>query len=157
MLSFHNWHSSKTVSKSMRHLTQPQRSLANLETKNVQKREKSAPLDKCYPISVPTSRFGSSEQTVLQCATDWASALTLDTSQHSSTRNYFSRCWWWLLRKRDDSRYPFRITDYGLTFAAPQQSRDDDCCGERFLDAAWSQSGNQTKEVRYQVDVCWWR
>lgn len=62
---------------------------ANTDVKIKWNREKSALLNRCYPISVPTSRFGSSEQTVPQGETDWASALTLDDFRYSSTWKIF--------------------------------------------------------------------
>ena len=59
------------------------------DVKIIRRRCFSASIDWRHPISVPTSHFGSSEQTVPQDETDWASALTLDDFRYSSTIKIF--------------------------------------------------------------------
>ena len=94
----------KSVSILLRSMMQSPAHITKNAVKNVWKHSKSAPTDRCYPISVSTTRFGLSKQEHFTFVSFHGQSLRPWRQAHDSFRNIYFTLSCFLLRNREISR-----------------------------------------------------
>lgn len=94
----------KIVSILLRSMMQSPAHITKNAVKNVWKRSKSAPIDRCYPISVSTTRFGLSKQEHFTFVSFHGQSLRPWRQAHDSFRNIYFTLSCFLLRNLEISR-----------------------------------------------------